>query len=495
MIQANDLGVAARPVPPLAAQGAAGAKWVGVSTTVMALLRMAVVAALARMLEPADFGLMSMVLVVVGLAEAISDLGMSAAVIHRLDQTSEQLSTLYWSNVFVGAALFGALLAARPGVVLFYGDARLGPLLIWTSLTFLMTPFGSLQRVLLRKHLRFRQLAVIEIAAEGAASLAALGIAWRGFGVLALVAAQLIRAGVATLLLLPVKTSGFRPRLHWRRVDLRGYVRFGVYQLGATSVNYLLWNLDKVLIGRLLGAEALGFYSVAWNLMQRPMSVFNQIVNRVSLPLYAALQDQPKRVERGYLRVNEALAATNAPIYAGMAVVSSPLLLLYLGPEWRPAVPVFAALSVLGLSYSFANLLGPLLVGVGRPDVGFWMSVVALPTTIGAIALGSKGGITGVALALLVSELALFVPLRFWAASAFVNISALATARAVLPFLFAAAVMAAAVRALDFVFPVAPLIPRLALLVVVGAAVYGALVLLLRPQFLSELVALAKGRA
>ncbi len=138
------------------------------------------------------------------------------------------------------------------------------------------------------KDLQFKRLAGVEVAAAiGGCVVAVLG-AFQGWGVLALVLGQLAATIIRSGLLAVMGWVSWRPTLHFKREDLGGFISFGLYQMGERSINYFAWNLDKLLIGRILGSSALGFYNVAYQLMMRPLMVLNPILTRVAFPVFLA---------------------------------------------------------------------------------------------------------------------------------------------------------------------------------------------------------------
>jgi hypothetical protein len=192
-----------------------GAKWTTVSTGFTAVIQSLQVTVLAWWLKPSDFGLMAMSMLVLNFAEICLDFGMSKAIIHRQDTSREQLSSLYWVNVFVGWVLFAACFAATPLVVIMFREPRLYHLVPLVSALFLIGPIGAQFALLLQKELRFRSLAVVEIVGSLMGALAAIGAAIAGLGVYALVLAQLAGSIVSTAILTMIGLRHWRPMFHF----------------------------------------------------------------------------------------------------------------------------------------------------------------------------------------------------------------------------------------------------------------------------------------
>lgn len=466
----------------------AGIKWTSASTIVVTLVQLAQLAVLARLLQPSDFGLMAMGMVVIGFGQTFADMGVSNAIIHRQDATADQLSSLYWLNLAVGLVLFILVVALAPLVAAFYAEPRLRDLLLASAFMFLIAPIGQQFQALLQKELLFERLAKVEVTVTVFGFLIAILSALAGQGAFALVWCQLAVVTGTTLLLARLGGRVWRPRLHFALADLQGYLGFGLYQMGERSLRHLTVNLDKVLIGRLLGAQALGVYSVAYQLMIRPMQALNPIVTRVAFPIFSRIQTDDTRVRRGYLRMIQIIAFVSMPMYLGLFAVADPVITALLGARWHAAVGVFQILVFLGLGYSLGNPLGSLLLAKGRADLGFWCNVVALVLYGVAVTIGTRWGVEGVAWAILLTAVAILFPLEFALRWYLVRMRPIEFLRSFLPFLalgaFVAGVVMAADRALGFDSPHL----RLAILVPVGIAAYALASVLSCRRFLTGLL-------
>src|SRR5713226_1029345 len=244
----------------LQAQAAVGVRWISLSSVITAVTDVVRIVVLARFLSPLDYGLMAMAWIVIGLAQIYMDLGISAAIIHRQDNSKQQLSSLYWLNIFVGLSTFGLVCLCAQWMGVVFREPRVVPLLKVLAVVFIVVPIGSQFEILLQKELLFKSLARWEIAASVSSTAVAVVCAVAGFGVWTLVCSFLTGVIVKTFLLTSVGFARFRPSLHFRSSDLKGYVGFGLFQMGERSINYLAERLDQILIGPFLGAEALGFY-------------------------------------------------------------------------------------------------------------------------------------------------------------------------------------------------------------------------------------------
>jgi O-antigen/teichoic acid export membrane protein len=374
-----------------------GAKWIGLATVVTAALQFLQVAMLTRFLSPGEFGLMAMAMFVYGIAQAFNDMGISNAIIQRKDTTRDRLSSLFWLEIAVGFGLFLLTLISTPLAVGFYNEPALAGVMLWISVIFLVTPPGQIFMVLLQKELRFRKLALIEILASVTSLIVTVAAAYFGLGVMALVIGQICYFGIRSLQFVAVGLPLWRPHLHFSTSDLRGYIGFGMCQMGERTVTYLSINVINLIIGRYLGAGALGQYSVAYQMIVYPVLRLNNVIMSVSFPIFAKFQDMNEMLRQGYLHLSRAISFATFPVIV-VAFVAAPIIVpLLLGPGWSEVTPVFRILCAVAIFRALGSTTVPTYLAKGRADLGFtWNFVVAAVNGIvfyftasyGIIALG-----------------------------------------------------------------------------------------------------------
>lgn len=379
-----------------------GVKWTSISTIIVTLLQILQLVALARLLKPEDYGLMAMVAIVIGFAQAYTDLGVSAAIIHRQDATREQLSSLYWLNVICGAIIFVILLVLSPLIASLFKEPYLVKLLPVVALTFLISPLGIQFQVLLQKELRFNLLARQEIISAFLAAVVAITSAVLGQGVWSLVWGQLTGVTVKTVLLIRIAWNHWKPMLCFQRRDLDGFLSFGLFQMGERSINFLAARLDQLLIGTLLGTQALGYYNFAYRLVIEPVMRINPVITRVAFPTFSMVQDNVIQLRTGYLTVTKVLATINAPLQIGIIAVAPVAVPLIFGQQWNQAVVLVQILAVVAFLKGVGNPIGSLLLAKGRADWGFYWNSFYLIIILPSVWIGAKWGQSpGIALAIL----------------------------------------------------------------------------------------------
>jgi O-antigen/teichoic acid export membrane protein len=376
---------------PLRSSAVAGVKWTSAATAITLVLQFVQLSVLAHFLSPEDFGLMASVVVVAGLAQSFADMGLSKVIIARQNTTDDAISSLFWLNVLAGVLVFVAVLGSTPLVVAFYDEPELSDLMPWVAAAFMVAALGQLSQSVLQRDLHFDRLATAELGAVVAGMAVAIVSASQGAGALALVWGLLVHQAVRAALVVSAASPWWRPRLHFRTSEVRGHVGFGLYQMGERSINYLYSNVDYLLIGRFLGAEALGAYSIAYQLAVLPLLRLNPVLTRVAFPVFAKKQQDDAALRRGFAELIRLVAFVVFPLLVGLSVAAPQLVPLAFGDEWSDSIPLIQILAGLGALKAVVNPVGPLLLAKDRPDVGFKMNAFMLVVT--ALALWTVVGL------------------------------------------------------------------------------------------------------
>lgn len=395
-------------------QVVSGVRWTALENAVNVILSIASISILAKFLEPHDFGLMALAVVVLGFSQAFVDLGFSNAIIHKQALTHVQLSTLYWLNVLSGVVVFLIIIALSSVISGFYNEPGLVEVLSLAAVNFLILPFGQQFSALLRKDMCFQQVSKIGIVGRFSSFLVSAALAYYGAGVYALVISSLIGSALNTFLLVAAGLKIHRPGMRVQFSEVRDVFTFGAYQTAEKIVNYFNTNLDAILVGRVLGAGDLGLYSVAKQLTMRPSQFINPIVTRVSLPVMAKIQDDLPRLKSVYLRSINYLCSVNFPIYMMIIFFAKDITLLLLGERWLAVTAAIQLLSVYCAIRSTGNPVGGLLLAKGRAKLAFWWNVGILLVIPIVILIGSQWGIYGVSVSLVLMASALICPNWFF---------------------------------------------------------------------------------
>lgn len=362
----------------LKSQAISGAKWLSISTAATICFQFIQLIVLTKLLSPADFGLMAMVMVVIGFAQVYTDMGIGNAIIYRQDTTKEQLSSLYWLNIVAGIIVFIIVFLLNPLVVNFYNQPKLKEILFFTSFIFLIIPFGQQFQILMQKELKFKVIALIEVLGGFSSMVSSVILAIFGFGIYALVVASVFAASVRTICFVIYGCFHWRPTLHFSRKDLQGYLSFGLYQVGEKAINYLGVNIDSLLIGKFLGPTTLGIYNLASQIISYPVQRINPILTRVAFPIFAKKQNDNIALSDGYIAMSRALAMISFPLLTTLIGLAPVIIPIMCGQKWNDLIPIVQILAVVGMLKVIGNPSGAALLAKGKANVGFYWNIFAI---------------------------------------------------------------------------------------------------------------------
>lgn len=376
------------------------------------VLEVATTIVLARLLTPADFGLIGMVVAVTGFLEMFKDMGLSAATVQREEITHEQVTTLLWLNVGVSALLMVGTIIMAPILAWFYGEPRLVEITLVFSVTFLFGGLMIQHEAILRRQMRFTVLAALEFGTMVLSVSLAVGLAVAEFGYWALVArsvaSSVLMAGGVWLF------CRWRPgRPQWADGSDE-LLWFGGHLTGFSLVNYFARHFDDILIGRFFGAEPLGLFRKAHDILKVPLSEINQPVGSVAKPMLARLMDDPKKYRRTYIRLLEKLLMVTMPLGAYMIGAADWLIASILGSHWLEATPIFIALGIGLFTQPTSHTTGWLFISQDRTDQMMRWGALGSFLSIVSFIAGLPWGVVGVAAFYSVSGVFVRTPILLW---------------------------------------------------------------------------------
>jgi len=359
------------------------------------VLRMGSMAVLARLLTPADFGLIAMVTVVTGFIETFKDAGLSTATVQRATITHSQVSTLFWINIALSIGVMAVVAALAPAIAWFYGDPRLTTVTLALSGTMVFGGIAVQPLALLRRQMQFGRLAAIEIAGLVAGIATACVMAVQDFGYWSLVGMTVGSAAMTAVLSLVL--SGWWPGLPRRGTGVRSMLVFGSHLAGANTFNYLTRNADNLAIGFFHGASALGVYSRGYNLFLVPLSQFLSPISAVAVPALSRTTNRPD-VFRRLLLQKSYFVVFCVVLATGYSFCAAPeLVQIVLGPGWQDAVTIVRILAIGGAVYG-TNVAGSWVCTThGWTSRQLRIAVIAGPTYGLSYLIGAPFGPVGVA--------------------------------------------------------------------------------------------------
>jgi len=474
----------------LSAKTVSGATWSAVARAGQQGVSLLSTAILARLLPPSAYGLLGMATVVIGFIEIFKDLGTSSALIQRQELTHELTSSVFWANILLGVLATGVSVGIAPWVAIFYREPQVTPVMAVLSISFVISSLSIVQGVLLTREMAFNKLARIELTATAVAAIVGISMAASGAGVWSLVALSLTSTIAGTILLWTALP--WRPRRHLDWGELRSISAYSLNLSGFNIVNYFARNADNLLIGRYLGATALGYYSLAYRLMLYPLQNVSWVLGRVLFPAFAQIQHDNPRFRQAYLRVCAIIAAITFPLMLGMLVTAEPLVAAVLGSKWMPIVPLLMILALVGALQSVGTTVGHIYMAKGRTDWMFRWGLGAGALAVASFVAGLPWGITGVATAYAIASFVLAYP-NFAIPFRLIDLRVRALPLALWPGLKYCLVMVGSVTLLRIALAWLRITQPWVVLIsasLVGATIYAVLMLWKKPPVMRDLVRL-----
>ncbi|MEL6864616.1 MAG: lipopolysaccharide biosynthesis protein [Bacteroidota bacterium] len=382
-----------------------GARWAVRDQVTNQLINFGVGIALARLLGPEVFGLFAMVMIIIGFLGVFKDLGLPEAIIQDQALDQQKLSAAFWLQVLFSLFLVAFLALMAKPIALFYQKAILQDLTWLIALSFIFEALYASQSALLQKQLNFQKLFYINVVATAVAGGVAVGMALTGYGIWSLVARLLLFS--ATSLLLFWITSGWWPQLSMGREAIQPLLNFSLPLKASQILNYIVRNIDDLLIGKYLGAAELGAYNRAYTIMLMPLQHLSNVVTKVMFPALSQIQSDKETVRQIFLKMGRVVASITFPAMAILAILSAPFILAILGEEWSATIPVLQILCILGATQSIGTFNGIIFQSQGATKAHFRLHLLTKPFLIGMISLGFlyTRSISGVALFYMIGSL------------------------------------------------------------------------------------------
>ncbi|MCF7821138.1 MAG: lipopolysaccharide biosynthesis protein [Mariprofundaceae bacterium] len=379
-----------------------GGAWASLAFTLSRMLGLLRLTILARLLLPDDFGLMTIVMMVVASMWVLSDMGTSASVIQRSNLNRVFMHTAWHINWLRGFILAALCWLSAPWLALFFEHPDLQPLLQWAALIPLIQGLESLGMVLLKRELNFRQRAYVDFAKESANTIVAilLVLYWHASAEAMLWG---VIAGTCVASILSYFLHDYRPSLQFSREAAWDIWSYGGHLMGAGILIFAMTNLDDVIIGKILGIEQLGYYGVAFALAGILTNQLVTVFNAVMFPALSEIQHDYDRMKRVLGHSARLMSGVLTPVVCFVAIFPENLIEFIFGSHWLPAAPVLLVLLCMGWVRGIATVFGPVLLARKRSAVIHrmkWMEFGLFICTI--IPAVYYLGIVGAALVLLV---------------------------------------------------------------------------------------------
>ncbi|MCK4783656.1 MAG: lipopolysaccharide biosynthesis protein [Desulfobacteraceae bacterium] len=347
-------------------------------------------------MTPADYGLMAMAHVCIGFLAMMSELGLGAAIVQRKDIDKQQLAQVFGFVILANAGLAILLFLGAPLLASYFSELRLVPIFQLLSINFILLSLYVIPQSMLLRNMDFRRKSIVDLIASLASSSITLILAIYGFGVWALVWGAMSIHVVSLFGYNMVNATFLFPSFSFK--GTRQLFRFGGFLTGSRILWYFYSKADIFIGGRFLGNQLLGIYSVALELCSIPLEKFLPIINQVAFPSYTLIQSDLGLVRSHFLKAVRIGSLFVFPLFWGLLLVAPEIISLVLGSKWHAVILPLQILCIIMPFRALSTLFGPMLNGIGRPDVGFFNVAIASVLMSVAFLIGVKWGVNGICL-------------------------------------------------------------------------------------------------
>jgi len=444
--------------------------WSATQTWGVRVISFLVMIALARLVVPEAFGLVAYATVFVAFAQIFVDQGFSDAIVQFAQLSRDHLDTAFWVSILTGGLLTIGSAFASGAIASLFREPQLVPIIRWLSPIFILSALSSVQQAILRRKMAFRALSIRSLAANLISGVIAVMMALRGYGVWSLVAKILIAAMVNVVMLWQV--SDWRPGFRLSMGRFKELFVFGINIVGGNFVDFLSVHSDDFLIGYFLGPVALGYYTLAYNLLIVTTDLLISVPNAVAFPLFSSVQADSASVQRAFDQVIRLQSMVAFPIFLGIAALSSEVILQLYGDAWIPSVPVLQLLMLIGIVRSATYIYSSIFRAAGKPSWRFGIYSLTAAMNVIGFALVVRLGIVAVAVSYVAVSYVL-MPLYFMMIRKLIGISIRSHLGQYAPAVISSIVMVSMVYVLKALIGEQMLLPvRLSVLVLSGAITY-----------------------
>lgn len=380
-------------------KAAAGMVWTALQKYSTMLISFISGIILARLLTPYDYGCIGMLSIFMVLAEAFIDGGFGSALIQKKSPSQEDYSTIFWWNLGMAVLMYTVLFISAPAISRFYDIPLLSNVLRVQGLVLFIYAFNIVQRNQLRKKLNFKVLSIVTIITSVTSLIVTIIMAYKGFGVWALVAQNMITAAIPAIVFwFFIK---WRPILVFSKRSFRELFGFGFYMFLTNLLNQFGQQIQGLLIGKVYNPSTMGYYSKAHATEKLASTSIGSVMNQVTYPLYAEAQDDKKQLANMIKRITMTLSYITWPLMFILLLCAKPIFVLLYSDRWLDSVPYFQVLCISGLAYCLQSVNNQSIAAIGKSRAMFVWTVVkrtaGIAGIVGGLAVfGMKGLLAGV---------------------------------------------------------------------------------------------------
>ncbi|MCG8432263.1 MAG: lipopolysaccharide biosynthesis protein [Candidatus Omnitrophica bacterium] len=355
-----------------------GIGWVSLSSGTVQAVKFIAKILLTRILFPEDFGLVAIGLFVIGCFSLLQGLGINGSLIRRAgnDDIKQAADTAFILVLITGVVLwFVSFILAYPAAEFFRNRSAAGVIRV-LSFSFLISSFEIVPAALLTREIEFRKRFIPEVLSAGVYAGVALVCARGGYGYWSLVWGYMASVTVNTLVMWLV--SGYKPSFAFHKRIAAELLGYGKYIAASVIVAFLMFQCDNAVVGRMLGMQALGHYSMAYAIANMPALSIGLVISGSLYPVFSKLQHDPDKLKRALLLSLKMLTVVLTPLTVGIIIMSGEFVSVFLSDQWEPMVFCLKLLSIFGLFRAMQSMISFLLHAVGEARMDVVNSVIQL---------------------------------------------------------------------------------------------------------------------
>lgn len=466
------------------------AQWNMLSQFFKMLVQLINVIYLAKIIPPAEYGIMAMALVIINLGILLRDLGTSAAIIQKKSLSQDLVNTVFWLNSFMGLSLAIIVAVSAPFVSSFYGQVKLFPVLILLSITFPLSSCAATHLALLERESRFKTISFIEVSSSIIAVIVAITMANMGFGVFSLVGQAIILNLMSAIQFW--RASKWRP--YFKRFinldELRSIFGFSANLSLFNFINYFSRNADSFIIGKFLSAAILGSYNLAYRLMLFPIQTLTFVANRSLYPILSRHQDDNSVISKNYFNCVFIILMLTTPLMCGLAFYSTPFIYLVFGSQWFLTAEILRWLAPTAIIQAVLSTTGAVFMAKAKTDVLMRLGFLGTFLQVSSFIIGVQYDIKIFAMCYFIANCLNFFPVMFCLFK-IIDVSFIDFFKRISPIFVSSFLMVLFLYALSIIYPVNDIANLLVLVLfaVAGAFVYILALFLVSSDFRSYFIA------
>lgn len=425
-----------------------GISWSVVESSLVQGVRFLMGIVLARVLYPEQFGLIGMLSIFMGVAQAILDSGFGAALIQKQETKHTDYCTIFYFQNGIGFILYGCLFLSAPLIAFFYKQPSLTALTRVLSLCIVINSFGWIHSTILTKSINFKTQAIVNVSAGVFSGVCGITLAKLGFGVWSLVSWHVLNSLSRTVLYWIV--CSWRPTLSFCRASLGSMFKFGSRIFLSGMLNQIYDNIYYLVIGKLFTVRDLGFFTRAKTIADLPSISISQMIGRVAFPAFSTIQDSQEKLKYALKKMLTTVALLSFPTMICMSVAARNLIYALMTEKWAASVTYFRLLLIAGILFPIHVVSMDAIRALGRSEIYLRIEIIKKVLVTINIAIGFIWGLSPMIFGMIVVSM-IYYFLSSYQLKKLICYSMAEQSRDIFPYLVLSAIMAISVYAVDMV--------------------------------------------